>query len=514
MDKKYILAIDSGSTGIRAILFNHKGEIVSREYKETPANFMEDGGIEQDPLMMWNTLCHVVKTVLSKNKITANEIAAAGITNQRASFCLWEKKTGTPVINVINWGDVRAVTTADEINKKFTVKVRQKAAKLYGKITGNTMMKAFSMLEFKTDHASVRLKWILDNKPELRSRCKRGELLFGTLDTWFIYNLTGGKIHATDYSNAASTGLYDSFNLTWSPTILSIFNIPREIFPVVLSTNGNFGTVEKNIFGAEFLIHSAVGDQQSALFGHCCINPGDTKISQGSGSFVDCNMGNKPKLSKRGLLPLIAWKLEEEEKPVYMLEGYVVTAGTLINWLGQGIGLSDTPQILNEFAGQCDDTEGVIFIPTPSGIRYPHYNPRTRATIFGLSLSTHRRHLARAVLEGIAMRLIDIIEVIQRDTGVKVQTIKVDGGVSKSNILLQILSDFANIPVERSPESDMTATGAAYLAGLGVGFWKDQQELLKLPIDYNIFSPSSTESYRSQKRKRWNSAIKTVLKFE
>jgi glycerol kinase len=247
----------------------------------------------------------------------------------------------------------------------------------------------------------------------------------------------------------------------------------------------------------------------AALFGHCCFRPGDVKISQGSGAFVNINVGPKARLSRRGLFPLIAWTIDG--KPTYMLEGYVATAGTLIDWLGQGIGLSDTPAMLNEFAAQCTDTEGVIFIPTPSGIRFPYFNPRSRATILGLSLATHRRHVARAVFEGIALRLCDILLGIEEDTKVRIGSIKVDGGVSKSDILLQILADFSNRAVERAPESDMSATGAAYLAGISSGFWKDLDELSSLSKGYARFTPNMDPRKRSEKIALWRKALKAAL---
>jgi glycerol kinase len=511
MEKKYILAIDSGSTGIRAILFDKTGTIVGREYKTTPSENPEPGAIEQDPFMMWETLKEVTNKIFKIPNLTPESIAAIGITNQRGSFCLWEKDTGKPICNFINWADVRSVDTADSMNKNGKWKMLKSIASLVSKF-GSAMMTTTSMLEFTTDHATVRLNWYLNNHPEIRERCKKGEILFGTLDTWYIYQMTGGKAHVTDYTNAASTGLLNPFDLAWNKIVCDLFKIPMAIFPTVVDTNGDFGVTDKSIFGAEIPIRAAVGDQQSALFGQGCFTSGDVKLSQGSGAFVDCNMGPKALLSKRGLLPLIAWKLESEETPYYMLEGLVATAGTLIDWLGSGIGLSDTPTALNEFAAQCDNTEGVIFIPTPMGIRYPYFNARVKASIMGLSLNTHRRHVARAVFEGLANRIIDIIEGIEADTKVKIKSLKVDGGVSKSDILLQIIADLSDITVERAPEADMTATGAAYLAGLGVGFWKDQAELRTMAQNYTRFTPNSTPEYRKDKRNKWKKALNAVLK--
>jgi glycerol kinase len=383
-----------------------------------------------------------------------------------------------------------------------------------GRIAGNTMLTATTMLQFTTDHTTVRLKWALDNIEGLRDRCDRKEVMMGTIDSWFIYRLTGGKVHATDYSNAA-TGLLNPFDLVWNPFILRIFRIPKHILPELRETISDFGSTEPSLFdGASIPIKAVAGDQQAALFGQCCFEAGDVKISQGSGAFVDLVVGEKGKVSKRGLFPLVAWVIDG--KPMYMLEGYVATAGTLIDWLGGGIGLSDTPAALNEFAAQCTDTEGVIFIPTPSGIRFPYFSPKSKASILGLSLNSHRAHVARAVFEGIAMRIVDILEGLEKDTKIPIKSIKTDGGVSQSDILLQIIADFADLDVIRASEADMTATGIAFLAGLGINFWKDKEELIHLYFNTNpkIFKPKLGEQERISKRKKWVSALNAVLKIK
>jgi glycerol kinase len=513
MEQKYILAIDSGSTGIRAMLFNHAGEIVGREYEKTPAQYPEPGAIEHDPEMLWQALLKVVKAVLANSKIGAGEIKAIGITNQRGSFTLWERNTGKAIVNFINWADVRAAETVDRMNNFSKWKTLKKLAKVVSKLTNNPMMTATALLTYTTDHATSRLKWLLDSRPDLMTRAKNGELQFGTIDCWFIHKLTGGKMHVTDASNATSTGLYNPFMLKWNDIVCNMFNIPMNLFPQVLDNNGNFGETVPELFGGVSIpIRAAMGDQQAALFGQCAFEAGETKISQGSGAFVDMNVGPKPKVCKRGLFPLVAWTIDG--KPQYMIEGFVATAGTLIDWLGQGIGLSDTPKVLNELAAECQDSEGVIFIPTHSGIRFPYYNPRARGSILGLSLSTHRRHVARAVLEGIAMSLLDIIEGIQEDTKITLKSIKVDGGVSKSDLLLQILADYANISVRRAPESDMTATGAAYMAGLASGFWQSMEELRKLGKGFTEFNPKIDPNFRASKRARWKKTVKAVISID
>ena len=507
---KYIMAIDSGSSGTRAVIYDKLGKIVAKEYQKTTTLLPKEGWIEHDPEDLWKALMSVINRIFTTTDVTPHDIAALGICNQRATFCLWEKATGKPVYNFISWADIRAADTCVSMNKSKMWRTLRKFAWI-GRLLGNTMLTATTMLQFTTDHTTVRLKWALDNIEGLKERCDRKEVVMGSIDSWFIYRLTGGKVHATDYSNAA-TGLLNPFDLVWNPFILRIFRIPKHILPDLRETISDYGSTEPSLFnGASIPIRAVAGDQQAALFGQCCFEPGDVKISQGSGAFVDMVIGDKGKVSKRGLFPLIAWVING--KPMYMLEGYVATAGTLIDWLGVGIGLSDTPAILNEFAAKCEDTEGVIFIPTPSGIRFPYFSPQSRASIIGLSLNTHRSHVARAVFEGIAMRLVDILEGLEKDTKIPIRSLKTDGGVSQSDILLQCIADFANLDVLRASEADMTATGIAFLAGLGANFWKDQEELIHLYYNTNpdTFKPKLGDLDRLTKRKKWINALNAVL---
>lgn len=511
-DKRYILSIDSGGSLLRAMLFDHLGNIVDRHEEKTPWMSPIPGAQEHDPDSLWETLLKTVTKLIKKSRIKAEEIAALGISNQRASFLLWDKKTGKPISNLISWADVRSANTCDEMNRNPKWRTLKGLAAIVAKISNNPMMKATNMLRFTTDHTTTRLKWFLDTNPGLRARCRNGEILFGTLDTWFIYKLTKGKKHITDLSNVASTGLFNPFQLKWNSVLCNLFNLPSEIFPEVIDTNGNFGFTDIKFFGTEIPIRCAMGDQMAALFGHCCFAAGDVKISQGSGSFVDLNVGSKAKISKRGLFPLIAWSIDGV--PTFMLEGYVATAGTLIDWLGSGIGLSSNPKELNLLASLCTDTEGVIVIPSASGIRYPFFNPRTRASILGLSLSTKKHHVSRAVLEGIAFRLIDIISGMEKDTFTKIKSLKTDGGVSNSDILLQSLANYSNIAVARSPEKDMSATGVAYMAGLACGFWESFDDLYRLQQNYQLFEPQISSVQRRKKLKAWNEAIHAIIKID
>ena len=507
-DKKYIIAIDAGSTGIRSILFDRSGNILRREYEKTPAEHPEEGATEHDPEMLWQALLKTVRAVFSSG-VDPEEVAAFGITNQRSSFCIWERESGKALTNFINWQDVRAARTIAGMNRNPLWVMLKMTMKLFSRIINSTLLIATSMMVLNTDHTIGKVRWLLNERPDLEKKCRSGEAVFGTIDSWFIYRLTGGRNHLTDYTNAASTAMFNPFDLKWNGLYCSIFNIPMKMLPEVRDSNGYFGDSSPELFGTSIPIRSAVGDQQSSLFGHGCYNPGDVKCSLGSGSFVCVNVGNKGKVSRRGLFPLIAWVVDG--KPTYMLEGQVATTGTLIDWLGHGLGLSDTPAELNRLAEGCD-SGGVYFVPTPTGIRFPYFVPGAKASILGLSLNTHKGNVARAVLEGIALRIQDILEGVEKDARTKITEIMTDGGVSRSDILMQCIADFSGCQVERSPESDMTASGAAYLAGLSCGFWSGYADLLALRSGYTSFKPFMSEQQRAKKKEDWKRVLKQLLK--
>jgi glycerol kinase len=504
-NKPYLLAFDAGGTTIRAIIYDTRGRELARDFRVTSELRPEPGAVEHDPEELFGALVNAGRGALKAASIDPDQIAGIGISVQRATFCLWNRRDGKARCNFISWSDVRAAEWAVKMNRSFVWRVLRSAAALGGAVSRSTMLTATGMLSFITEHVLVRLTWFFDRNPELRKEAERGDLLFGTLDTWLLYRLTGNQVHATDTGNAGATSLYNPFDLKWNPIFCRLFSIPMRMLPEVKDTAAIFGTSAPDIFGAPISITSLAGDQMAALFGHGCFGKGDVKISQGSGSFVDINVGPKGKVSRRGLFPLVAWTLGG--KPVYMLEGSVTTAGKLIDWLGSGIGLSDTPAVLNEFAEQCEDTEGVLFIPTAAGVRFPYFYPRARGTIIGLSLSTHRRHVARAVLEGIAHRVVDILEGIEKDTGTVIERIKVDGGVSRSDVLLQAIADFSGHTVERPDETDMSARGVAAFAGIGAGIWASPQELTSMLRPYHPFSPRKNSEEMHIKRRRWTQAM-------
>lgn len=512
--KKYVMALDSGSTGIRAIIFDKEGKLIAKKYEETPPITPKQGWIEHDPIQLWEQTKSVIKEALSAAKTNADEIAAIGITNQRGSFTLWERDTGKPICNLINWADIRASETADAANKSKKWKRLQSMAKLVYFLTRSASMLQASIIKFNPDMASIRLKWYFDNNPDIRERAKKGEICFGTIDSWLIYNLTGGSKggkHVTDCSNASVTGLYDSFKTEWHKIVLPMFDIPMMALPEVRDTSCVFGQTDPELFGAQIPIGSAVGDQMAAMFGQCCFNKGDVKISHGSGSFVDINTGSKARVSGKGLYSLIAWRLNG--KCTYMLEGTNAMTGTMIDWAINHFHAADTPQQLDQRAASVSDSEGVYIVPALSGIRFPYFDSFARGIAIGLSLQTRNPHFCRAILEGIGFRSKDVIDIVESELKIHINDIDVDGGVSNSDPLLQFSADILNKKIFRPEQKEMTALGAAYLAGLSVGFWNDLDELKQLHKADRVFEPNMDEETRVKKYKRWQDAVKKTFNW-
>lgn len=508
---RYILALDVGGTFTRAALLDGSGKVVERISRETRTLRPEEGAVEHDPEEIWASVRAVLAEAQQVLADRGAQPAALGLCVQRATFCLWRRSDGALLTNFISWADVRAAGEAGRMNRNPLWLLLRAAAALLSRITGSSFMTATSQLRFVTDHIFPRLLYLFRRRPELRAAAQRGEIAFGTLDSFLLYRLTGGAEHATDASNAAATSMYNPFTLKWNRLFCRFFRVPMSILPEVRDTADDFGLTEPGLFGGtQVPIRAVAGDQMAALFGHACFNRGEVKVSQGSGSFVDINVGGKGLCSRRGLFPLVAWRVRGET--TYMLEGSVATAGKLIDWLGEGLGLSDTPMVLNEYAAQCEDSAGVVFVPTPAGIRFPYFNPRAKGTIIGLSLTTHRRHVARAVLEGIAHRIVDILEGIRADTGIPIVRVKVDGGVSQSDILLQMIADLSGYDVERSAEVEMSARGAGLLAGLGAGFWGSLEELRALNGGYTRFTPRMDAEERRRRARHWHRTVKAVLK--
>jgi glycerol kinase len=514
--QKYIMAIDEGTTGIRAIIFDKGGNIISLAYEELKQYYPQSGWVEQDAEEIWEKCVKVVKASLEKASLSASDIAAIGITNQRSTNVLWDRRSGKPICRAITWQDVRTVELCNKINKGIGIKTfhaiggaaagLSRIIKSIRSSKSGAMMITVSRLGLNPTHASSHTRWMLDNVKESRQLAKDGFLLFGTMDTWLVWKLTGGKVHATDYSNAASTGMYDPFNKEWSSIILGFAGIPTNILPEVRDTSGDFGETCEDIFGKPIPIRSVFADQQSALFGEACFGKGEVKVTNGTGTFIDMNVGSKPPSSIHGMIPLIAWSIKGET--TYMLEGMASMAGSAINWLKNELQMIKEPGETETLAKSVPDTGGIYFVPAFTGFASPYWDAHARGALIGISRGTTKAHIVRSVLEGLAYQSKDIIETMKEDTGVNVTSIKADGGVSRNNFLLQFLSDVCNVEVERQKNLEVTALGAAYMAGLAVGYWQSKEDIKQSRVLDVVFKPAMTEQQRKCLYKGWKRAVK------
>jgi glycerol kinase len=434
---------------------------------------------------------------------------------------LWDRNTGRPIYNAITWHDTRTADVCEEMDRKGKMRVIRgvghftkgiskvwKGIRMTG--TGALLVTA-SNLSFTPASALAHTCWLLDNVEGAREKALRGEILFGTMDTWLIWNLTKGRVHATDYSNASSTGMFDSFSLKWSKLFLELFGIPAGILPEVRDTSGDFGSVDKKILGVDVPIKSAAADQQSALFAEGCFNPGDVKCTNGTGSFIDMNVGSKPPSSIHKLVPLIAWGIDG--KVTYMLEGMINTTGLAVQWLRDNLGIIPDVEASDRMANEVESTEGVYFVPAFTGLSSPYWDPHACGIAVGLSRKTMKEHIVRAVLEGIVYRCKDILTSMEIDTGLDISSIKADGGVSRNDFLLQFTADMLNVRVERPKVLDSTALGAAYLAGLASGYWQSKDEIIERRKIDRVFEPHMDEEKRGILYEGWKQAIERSFKW-
>ena len=474
--KKYILSIDAGTTSSRAILFDKKGNQISISQFEFNQFFPKESWVEHDPTEIWETQLKAIKNVINDSKINVDEIDSIGITNQRETTVIWNKNTGQPVYNAIVWQDRRTAFICDELKAKGFEKL------FYDK-TGLVLDAYFS---------GTKIKWILDSDPQVRELANNGDLLFGTIDTWLIWNLTGGKCHMTDYSNASRTLMFNIHTLKWDKELLSILNIPNTLLPDVVDSSKKIGFSEKSILGSEIQICGVAGDQQAALFGQMCINPGDVKNTYGTGCFCMMNTGKKAVKSNNKMLTTIAWKIGKET--TYALEGSVFIAGALVQWLRDQLNIIKDSSEIETLASSVKDSGGVTFISALSGLGAPYWNPNATGAIMGITRGTQKGHIARAALEAIALRSLEIITEMEKDSGTKFNKLKVDGGASNNNLLMQIQSNFLKTTVVRPRTTETTALGAAFLAGLGSGFWSSFEEIKDLWKIDKVFNPSDNRN--------------------
>lgn len=493
--KKFIMALDAGTTSNRCILFNHSGEIVSVAQKEFTQIFPKPGWVEHDAREIWAAQLGVAVEAMSKAGVPASGIAAIGITNQRETTIVWDKKTGEPVYNAIVWQCRRTSGYCDYLKEKGLVDI-------FRKKTGLVIDAYFS---------ATKLKWILDNVKDARWRAENGELLFGTVDTWLIWNLTKGKVHVTDYSNASRTMMYNINELKWDEDILKELDIPLSMLPEVRGTSEIYGMADSSYFGGQIPVASAAGDQQAALFGQACFNKGDIKNTYGTGCFLLMNTGEKPVFSENGLVTTIAWGIGG--KISYALEGSIFIAGAIIQWLRDEMRLIDAAADSEIMAQKVQDTNGCYIVPAFTGLGAPYWNQHARGVVTGLTRGVNRYHIIRAALESVAYQANDVLKAMEADSGINIPALKADGGASANNFLMQVQADIINIPVVCPGCRESTATGAAYLAGLAAGYWKDKEEIMDNINISKTFYPGITAEKRNIMLDGWKRAINCAISW-
>ncbi len=490
---KYIMSLDQGTTSSRAVIFDHEGKKVAAVNKEFPQIFPEGAFVEHDPMDILNSQLDSVRAVLEQTGISPSDIAALGITNQRETTIIWDKATGKPVYNAIVWQCRRTADICARLED-------QGLGKFFKDKTGLLIDPYFS---------ATKIKWILDNVEGVREKAQKGELLFGTVDCWLIWNLTGGKVHATDCSNASRTMLFNIHTMSWDKEILGLLGIPESLLPEVRECSGDFGVCDESIFGAAIPIRGCAGDQQAALFGQCCFHEGDVKNTYGTGGFLLMNTADKPVESRSGLLTTVAWSISGQAS--YALEGSVFVSGAVVKWLRDQLGIISSAEETEAAARSVPDNGGVYFVPAFVGLGTPYWVPDARGTITGLTRGTGRAHIIRAALEAIAYQTADVLDAMEQDTG-KLGVIKVDGGAAQNDFLMEFQADILARSVIRPSNVESTALGAAFLAGLGCGFWGSTEELSGLCENFREFSPSMTEDKRTELLSGWSRAINATVK--
>ncbi|XP_024864996.1 putative glycerol kinase 5 [Kryptolebias marmoratus] len=487
--ESFILSVDVGTTTIRCHVYDQEAQIRGSCATKVVPLYPEVGHVEMDPDALWKGFTSVVKGAVQDAGVQMCQIAALGISTQRATFTTWDRKTGVPFHNFISWQDQRAAELVKSWNRSCTMKIIHSVMKVVYFLTQQKRSLAASLIVFSTQHVTFRLVWALAHYKQVRQAIDEGNCCFGTIDTWLLFKLTKGRVHATDYSNASSTGIFDSYQMCWSGFLSSVVSLPLSIFPKVENTGHNFGSTDPSIFGVPIPIMSMMADQQAAMFGECCFDVGDVKITMGTGTFMDINTGSKPHTSVAGLYPLVGWKIGSEV--VYLAEGNAADTGTAIKW-AQELELFSDVQETSAMAYSVRDSDGVCFVPSFSGLQAPLNDPRACASLMGLKPSTTKNHLVRAILESVAFRNKQLYETMLRETHIPITKIRVDGGVSSNNFIMQLTADLFGRKVIRPQHREMSCLGAAFVAGLGVGFWTSREELKKLHSTEKMFHPKGT----------------------
>jgi glycerol kinase len=487
----HILALDQGTTSSRAIVFDRAGSIVSVAQKEFPQIFPKPGWVEHDPRDIWSSQAGVAAEALTKAGLAAADVAGIGITNQRETTVVWDRATGEPICNAIVWQDRRTAPACDRLRaRKLERVIRRK--------TGLVIDAYFS---------GTKVQWILQNVKGARAKAKAGQLAFGTVDSWLVWNLTGGKVHVTDASNASRTMLFDITKGDWDDELLKLFDVPRSMLPEVRSSSEVYG--HTTLLGAPIPIAGIAGDQQAALFGQACVKPGMVKNTYGTGCFMLMNTGTKRITSKHNLLTTVAWRIGDRTE--YALEGSIFIAGAVVQWLRDGLLFFRSAPEVEALAASVSDTGGVYLVPAFAGLGAPHWNQDARGTIVGLTRGSTRAHIARAALEGIALQVMDVLKAMEGDSGIKLKELRVDGGASANDLLMQLQADLLNVPVVRPKVSETTALGAAYLAGLAVGYWKNQADIAHQWQTDKRFKPAMKRGDRERISKGWERALSQAM---
>jgi glycerol kinase len=491
--EQYILSFDQGTTSSRAIIFNKQGSIIATAQKEFTQFFPQPGWVEHDANEIWSTQLGVAAEAISKAGLTVENIAAIGITNQRETTVVWERATGKPIYNAIVWQDRRTASFCDELKRKQLDKIIQQK-------TGLVVDAYFS---------ATKVKWILDNVEGARAKANNGELCFGTIDTWLLWNLTKGQIHATDVSNASRTMLCNIHTLQWDGELEKLFDIPGNMLPQIRSSSEVYGTTQNILSAKNIPIAGIAGDQQSALFGQMCTQPGMVKNTYGTGCFMLMNTGEKPVASSNNLLTTVAWKVNGITQ--YALEGSVFIAGAVVQWLRDGLGIIAKSADVEALAAKVNSNDGVYVVPAFTGLGAPHWNQDARGTIVGLTRGSTASHIARAALESIAYQTMDVLKAMEADSGISIKELRVDGGATANDLLMQFQSDILNTKVLRPKVTETTALGAAYLAGLAVGYWSSIDDIQQQWQIDKTFAPSMDESKRNELTAGWQKAVNTTI---
>jgi glycerol kinase len=492
---KAVLALDQGTTSSRAMVFDAGGRILASAQREFPQHFPRNGWVEHEPADLWNSQLAVARAALRKSGLRPEDVAAVGIANQRETALLWDRRTGRPLHRAVVWQDRRTADLCAQLR-------RRGLEPLFRRRTGLRLDPYFS---------GTKVKWMLDHLPGARARARRGEIAFGTVDTWLAWNLSGGRLHVTDPSNASRTLLFNIRTGDWDDELLAALDIPRELLPVVRDTSCVVGFTERKLFGRELPIAALVGDQQAALFGQLCLKPGLAKNTYGTGCFLLLNTGAKPVVSRHHLLTTVAWRLAG--RTTYALEGSVFIGGAVVQWLRDGLGVIRRSADIERLAASVPNSGGVVFVPAFAGLGAPYWDPHARGALIGLTRATTASHIARAALEAIAQQSADVLEAMGKDAGTPLRELRVDGGASVNNALMQLQSDLSRVPAVRPTITETTARGAAFLAGLAVGFWKSPAQLARLWKPARVFRPRMAPAEAAACRALWARAVQRARRW-